>query len=80
MAATDMQPSTIFEDKGFNKFVSLLDPKYQLPSRRTLMRKLPVKYDVKDIASSVCLTTDVSTSRSTQGYMRVTCHFINELW
>ena len=86
--ATYMQPSTIVEDKGFNKFVSLLDPKYQLPSRRTLMQKLPVKYDeVKEtvknqlnIASSVCLTTDMWTSRTTQGYMTVTCHCINELW
>ena len=52
------------------------------------MRKLPVKYDevkqtVKnqlDIASSVCLTTDIWISRTTQGYMTVTCHFIDELW
>ena len=88
MVATDMQPSTIVEDKGFNKFVSLLDPKYQLPSRRNLMRKLPVKYDevkqtVKNqlnFAPSVCLTTDIWTSRTTQGYMTVTCHFIDELW
>ena len=88
MVAIDMQPSTLVEDKGFNKFVSLLDPKYQLPSRRNLMRKLLVKYDevkqtVKNqlnIASSVCLTTDIWTSRTTQGYMTVTCHFIDELW
>ena len=45
MVAIDMQPSTLVEDKGLNKFVSLLDPKYQLPSRRNLMQKLPVKYD-----------------------------------
>ena len=88
MVARDMQPSTIVEDKGFNKFVHLLDPKYQLPSRRSLMRKMPAKYDVvrqevKDElnhASAVCLTTDIWTSRISQSYMTVTCHFIDNSW
>ena len=52
------------------------------------MRKLPTKYEeVKErvknqlnLASSVCFTTDIWTSRATQGYMTVTCHFIDELW
>ena len=88
MVARDMQPSTIVEDKGFNKFVHLLSPKYQLPSRRSLMRKMPAKYDVvrqevKDElnhASAVCLTTDIWTSRISQSYMTVTCHFIDSSW
>ena len=88
MVARDMQPSTIVEDKGFNKFVHLSDPKYQLPSRRSLMRKIPAKYDVvrqeiKDElnhASAVCLTTDIWTSRISQSYMTVTCHFIDNSW
>ena len=45
MVAIDMQPSTIVEDKGLKKFVSLLDPKYQPLSRRNLMRRIPEKYD-----------------------------------
>lgn len=52
------------------------------------MRKLPEKYkEVKarvknqlNSASHVCLTTDIWTSRTTQGYITVTCHFINESW
>ena len=88
MVARDMQPSTIVEDKGFNKLVHLLDPRYQLPSRRSLMRKIPAKYDkvreeVKDEldhASAVCLTTDIWTSRISQSYMTVTCHFIDNSW
>jgi hypothetical protein len=72
MVATDMQPSSIVEDKGFNKLVNLLDSKYQLPSRRNLMRKIPEKYDeikqkVKkklNAASAVCLTTDIWKHRT----------------
>ena len=78
-----MQPSAIVEDKGFKKFVSLLDPKYQPPSRRNLMRRIPVKEIVKNklnASSTVCLTTDIWTSRASQGYMTVTCHFIDESW
>ncbi len=88
MVATDMQPSSIVDDKGFGKFVRLLDSRYQLPSRRTLMRRLPGKYDEVKIrvknqlnsSSHVCLTTDIWTSRTTQGYLTVTCHFINTSW
>ena len=75
MLATDMQPSTIVEDRGFKKLVNLLDSKYQLPSRRNLARKIPA-----NAASAVCLTTDIWTSRTSQGYMTVTCHFIDESW
>ena len=83
MVSTDMQPSAIVEDKGFKKFVSLLDPKYQPPSRRNLMRRIPVKEIVKNklnASSTVCLTTDIWTSRASQGYMTVTYHFIDESW
>ena len=83
-----MQPSTIVEDKGFNNLVHLLDSKYQLPSRRTVMWWLPNKYEeVKQLvkhqftlASYVSLTTDIWTSRTAQSYMTITCHFIDELW
>ena len=70
MLASNMQPSTIVEDKGFNNLVHLLDSKYQLPSRRTVMWWLPNKYEeVKQLvkhqltlASYVSLTTDIWTS------------------
>ena len=88
MIASDMQPSSIVNDKGSNKFVNLLDSRYHIPSRRNLMPKLPTKYEevkarVKKCLESVahvCLTTDIWTSRATQGYITVTCHFLDELW
>ncbi len=48
MLATDLQPATIVEDEGFRRFLKVLDPKYEPPSRRTIMReRLPNLYSEK---------------------------------
>ena len=45
MLAIDMQPGSIVEDKGFQDFLKVIDPKYIPPSRRTIMRDhLPILY------------------------------------
>jgi len=36
MLSKDFQPFSIVEDVGFKNFIKLLDPRYDLPSRRTL--------------------------------------------
>lgn len=83
MIAIDMQPSSVVEDKGFKKFVKILDPRYEIPSRRTVMRKiLPEKYkDIKiklkekiDSTTHLALTTDIWTSRQIRSYCCVTGH------
>uniref|UniRef100_A0A1X7TDA6 HAT C-terminal dimerisation domain-containing protein n=1 Tax=Amphimedon queenslandica TaxID=400682 RepID=A0A1X7TDA6_AMPQE len=87
MIITDLQPVSIVEDKGFVNFMRLLDFKYTAPSCRTLMRNhLPQLYALKQelllqelkSIDHCCLTTDMWTSRATQGYLTVTCHYINE--
>ena len=89
MLAVDLQPASIVEDRGFLTFLHAIDPKYEPPSRRTIMRSmLPgyyerVKEEVKAKLSDVkhcALTTDLWTSRATQGYITVTCHFISSDW
>ena len=85
--AIDMQPFSVVEDKGFRRIVNALDPRYTLPSRRTLTRSLlpdlyweqyrQLKTEL-DAAEFVALTTDDWTSRTTKGYMAVTAHFIND--
>ena len=45
MIATDLQPISIVEDKGFQTFVHTLDGRYEIPSRRTLMSKIPEIYE-----------------------------------
>ena len=81
-----MQPVSVVEDEGFQLLLNVLDPRHQLPSRRTIMRMLPDEYlkeaDIvkKEIAavSRVALTSDLCTSRATESYMTITCHFLTE--
>ncbi|XP_075165097.1 E3 SUMO-protein ligase ZBED1-like [Haematobia irritans] len=86
MIASDIQPFSIVEDKGFRKFVKCLDPRYDLPSRTTLQNvhmanlyketktKLQLILNEVDYCS---ITTDCWTSRANEGYLTVTCHFIS---
>lgn len=85
MLTKDMQPARIVEDDGFRHFVKELDSRYELPSRRTIMRDmLPKVYtDEKQLlmnelmeTSFVALTTDIWTSSQTQAYLSVTAHYI----
>ena len=88
MIVTDLQPVSIVEDEGFQKFVKTLDPKYTIPSRRKIMNDLPVLYETKkkrvmDILAKTkwcSITTDLWTSSSTMGYITLTCHYISADW
>lgn len=45
MIINDLQPASIVEDKGFVSLINVLDPRYALPSRRTISRSLlPRRY------------------------------------
>nr|CAI5846653.1 unnamed protein product [Callosobruchus analis] len=80
-------PFSIVEDIGFKEFCQMLNPKYELPSRKTLTKTmLPAKYletvnmtkKVIELAESITLTTDTWTSRNTDSFMGVTAHFITD--
>ena len=89
MIVKDMQPSSIVEDSGFNEFVFALDPRYKLPSRRTVMRSLltqcyettkgSIMKELQEI-ESVAITTDFWNSRNTESCITVSCHFLVHLW
>lgn len=82
----DYQPFSIVEDSGFRKFVTELNPSYQLPSRKTISTVLlpalfedrynDVKIQLKDVLS-VTLTTDCWTSLNNESFLAVTAHYIN---
>ena len=81
MIATDMQPPSIVENKGFQDFLKVIDNKYIPPSCRTIMRdRLPSLYSAKKkelkellaLTEYCFLTSDLWTSRSTNGYLTVT--------
>ena len=89
MIATDMQPSSVVNDKGFVLLVHELDLCYTLPSAKVLTQTLmPAAYakakesltaKLSD-AEMVSLTTDGWTSRTTESYCATTVHFLDNQW
>lgn len=86
MIVRDLQPVSTVEDRGFLAFVKTLDPRYQIPSRKALMESTINKMYAEckaeameklQHANHVILTKDMWTLRSTEAYLTVSCHFIN---
>ena len=87
MIATDFQPFSIVEDEGFQLLLRVLDRQYQLPSHKHFSEHvIPKMYtELKEKVSTViksakmlALTTDCWTSRSTDSYISITSHFIDD--
>lgn len=87
MVTQDFQPFSIVEDSGFKEFVSVLNPGYQLPNRKTLStvllaeeytNKLFKYQEMGRRCLSICLTLDCWTSKNLQSYMAITAHFIDK--
>ena len=79
----DMQPLDTIDDKGFRHMFQTFEPRYTLPSRKTISTKqLPELYEsevarVKSItqtANSFALTTDIWTSRTNYAHIGATMH------
>ncbi|XP_039279367.1 E3 SUMO-protein ligase ZBED1-like [Nilaparvata lugens] len=86
MIATDLEPFTMVEREGFRNFVSVIDSKYELPSKTHLKNNFFPQYHnqleekLKTLLNKVkyvAITCDVWTSPSTEGYLTITCHFIH---
>lgn len=90
MIGKDMQPLSLVESEWFIKYSECLDPKYRLPGRKVLTKKLiPREYDrlvnkvrseIKNSTGQVSLTTDSWTSRTAENYVTVTVHFMDKNW
>ncbi|XP_030756558.1 zinc finger BED domain-containing protein 1-like [Sitophilus oryzae] len=87
MVAQDLQPYNIVNDTGFRSFVTLLNPRYVIPSKYTIREKIMKEMyteackALKNILQStqfVAITTDSWTSLTSESYLTVTCHFITE--
>ncbi len=87
--ALDMRLFSVVENDGFTHLLSVLEPRYQLPSRLHFNQNvLPHLYSevraklVKDLSNDKCiaLTTDGWTSRATKSFMTITAHYITENW
>ncbi|XP_034024641.1 zinc finger BED domain-containing protein 1-like [Thalassophryne amazonica] len=85
----DLRPYCVVENRGFRYMVNTLEPRYVIPTRRYIIEiAVPRKYEeVKEhvktsltSAARVALTCDGWTSRATQLYVTITCHFITDDW
>ncbi|KAI2648672.1 E3 SUMO-protein ligase ZBED1 [Labeo rohita] len=79
-------PYSVVENTGL---INTLDPRYVIPTRSYMTDKAvpriydKVKDDVKSALSSaprVALTCDGWTSRATEAFVTITCHYVDEEW
>ncbi|KAK9279908.1 hypothetical protein L1049_013592 [Liquidambar formosana] len=89
MIIVDELPFSFVEKEGFKRFISVLQPRFNLVSRTTMTKDcieiyLNERNMLKEIfvtaASRVCLTTDLWTSIQNLGYMCLTAHYIDKGW
>jgi len=87
--AADRRPFSVIENQGFRRLLHTLESKYTIPSRTHFTctvipnlygeSKSKVIQILKD-AESIAITTDDWISRSTQSYITITAHTINNDW
>lgn len=87
--AKDLMPIYSVEKEGFQRLVSTLDRKYELPGRKYFSQTaIPRLYaDTRDTVmaelksiSWFSATTDMWSSRTMEPYMSYTVHFIDQEW
>jgi hypothetical protein len=75
------------EDAEFKRFVQMLCPGFQIPSRKTLINSLiPILHQTTvmkvkatvDVITAVCLTADGWTSVNSNSFLAITAHFLDE--
>ena len=90
----DGLPLYTIEKAGYQHMMSVLERRYDIPSRKTLARKVETKYEnaqkclqdyiKKELDSKksffCSLTTDMWSSNTTDPYMAVTMHYVTEDW
>jgi Protein of unknown function (DUF 659) len=81
-----MQPLIIVQSESFRKFIKDLDPGFTIPNvkfikniiHRTYNNTFPLIQEFLKVNSiSVCLTTDMWTAKNRQGFLGVTCSFLD---
>lgn len=87
--AEDLIPLSLVESTRFQKFVSTLEPQYQMPSRKHLSRVLlkkkydTVKSNLLDQLQKIKyinVTVDLWSNRQMKSYLGMTGHYISDQW
>ncbi|XP_054595438.1 uncharacterized protein [Nothobranchius furzeri] len=89
MLVTDMRPLSMVGDEGFKDMIKMFNQEYYenyLPGRSHFTTLMERKYEttfekaLRAVTGSPTLTADVWTSRATEAYLGVSCHFLSEDW
>ncbi|XP_075325281.1 E3 SUMO-protein ligase ZBED1-like [Odontesthes bonariensis] len=87
MIVKDMLPLSVADGEGFQELMGFIEPGYRIPSRKTFTNRLEQQYAEKKAelkeklaSADVALTTDCWTALTTESYITVTCHYIEEDW
>jgi hypothetical protein len=87
MIVIDELPFSFIEREGFRHFCAVAVPRFEVPSRRSIVKIFLSMYAAKkqelknELRSHcVCLTTDTWTSVQNINYMVLTAHFIDGDW
>jgi zinc finger BED domain-containing protein 1 (E3 SUMO-protein ligase ZBED1) len=84
---TDSQPFNAVNGIGFQKMMKKFDPAFYLSCYTTIKKDLDASYQttfqaMKELIINTCdnavITTDLWTSHAKQGYIGITCHWLND--
>jgi hypothetical protein len=83
----DIQPLIIVQSESFRKFIKDLDPAFTIPGTKLVKQIIHKSYNytfptiqefVKKNSISVCLTLDMWTGKNRQGFLGITCSFLDK--
>lgn len=87
MCAVDLRPVSMVEGSGFRHFCRNLNASYKVPGRTTVTKYVTAMYEsakaevIEEVKGQlISLTSDLWSSNVMQGYITLTCHFVNESW
>ncbi|KAL1223809.1 putative AC transposase [Cardamine amara subsp. amara] len=89
MIIMDELPFRFVEHRGFRRFMSIAQPRFDIPCRQTVARDCLQLYEdersklrifFRNYKGSISLTTDCWTSIHNLSYMCLTAHYIDEKW
>lgn len=88
MIEKDLLPIDMVSGQGFKELMKLMEPNFSIPSRQTITSRIEHRFAGKkgellanlSTVKSVAITTDSWTALTTESYVTVTCHWIDQDW
>lgn len=88
MVVKDILPIGVICGEGFQELLGYIQPNYEIPSRYTITSRIKACFEERkkllktQLSSTKCvaLTTDCWTALTTESYIKITCHYIDDDW